>query len=120
MRIPKPLVAVLVACAFVGLSYGLTWALISRKNSVNSDAAMQYVIGKVGKLVVLPNGEPSVFTVDDPEQLVKEQAFFQGVEKGDSLLVYSDAARAILYSARRNRILNMGPITFSDQGLQTQ
>lgn len=67
---------------------------------------------EIGAIMVLPEGEPTIFDITDPAQLASQQAFFAGAQKGDKLLVYSQAAKAIIYSPARHLIVNVGPVTF--------
>lgn len=77
------------------------------------------VMASVGKLMLLPKGdEPVLARVEDPDALVKQQAFFAGAEKGDALLIFPKTQRAILYSLNRNLIINSGPIIAGDQSGQ--
>jgi hypothetical protein len=62
--------------------------------------------------MALPEGSPTVFNIEDPEKLQGQQAFFKGSEKGDQLVVFSESAKAIIYSPSRNIIVNAGPVTF--------
>lgn len=72
---------------------------------------LQAVVDKVGKLVVLPEGEqPTLATVADPEKL-KGQPFFARAKKGDKVLVYNKAQKAILYDPVLNKIVEIAPIT---------
>jgi hypothetical protein len=43
-----------------------------------------------------------------------QQAFFAGAENGDYLLIYKEAGKAVLYSAKKNKILNMGPFNVGE------
>ncbi len=71
------------------------------------------LVEDVKKLIYIGDTEmPAVFTIDDPELLISQQAFFTGAEKGDSLLIYSKSSKAIIYSKKRNMIINAGPVTF--------
>jgi hypothetical protein len=68
------------------------------------------LVEKVSKLVVLPEGEtPTIATVSDPEAL-KDQIFFAQAEKGDKVLIYTNAKKAVLFSVVRNKILNVAPL----------
>lgn len=68
------------------------------------------LVAKVGKLIVLPEGEtPTVATVADPEVL-RDQPFFAKAEKGDKVLIYTNARKAILYSPEDNKIVEVAPI----------
>lgn len=77
-----------------------------------ADKKSQALIAKVADHMLLPEGVPVIFTVEDPDMLAGQQAFFKGAEKGDTLLVYSEAGKAIIYSSKRNIIVNVGPVTF--------
>ncbi len=72
------------------------------------------ILAAVGKLIVLPKGEtPTVATVADPSQL-RDQPFFANAKKGDRVLIYSDARKAILYSESQNKIVEVAPINFEN------
>lgn len=68
------------------------------------------LIGKVSKLIVLPQGEdPTIATVTDPDKL-KSQPFFAAAKQGYKVLVYTKAQRAILYDPSGNKIVEVAPI----------
>ena len=72
---------------------------------------LKEVVAKVGRLVVLPEGEdPTLATVADPE-LLKDQPFFARAKKGDKVLVYNGAGKAILYDPVQDKIVEIAPIT---------
>ena len=72
---------------------------------------LQELIIKVGRLVVLPEGEePTLATVADPE-LLKDQPFFANAKAGDKVLVYNQAQKAILYDPVADKIIEIAPIT---------
>src|SRR3989344_2300142 len=65
------------------------------------------VVAKVSKLIVLPEGEtPTVATVADPE-LLKNQPFFAKAKKGDKVLIYANARKAIIYDPESTRIVEV-------------
>lgn len=68
----------------------------------------QELVAQVGKLMVLPEGEPTVATVVDAEALAKEQEFFKDAKNGDKVLIYKD--KAILFNVGESRIVNVGPV----------
>lgn len=77
----------------------------------SSSNELREIVTKVGKLYVLPEGEePTLATVADPEQL-KGQPFFERAKKGDKVLVYNKAQKAILYDPILNKIVEVAPIT---------
>jgi hypothetical protein len=68
------------------------------------------LVGIVGKLIVLPQGEtPTIATVTDPEKL-KEQLFFSKTTVGDKVLIYGLSKKAYLYSPSKNKVLEVAPI----------
>lgn len=82
------------------------------KNDPNAatQAEVKSLVSKVGKLMVLPGGEtPTIATVSDPEAL-SDQTFFVDAKKGDKVLIYSGARKAILYSPDFDKIINIAPL----------
>jgi len=68
------------------------------------------LINKVSKLIVLPEGEePTIATVTDPDRL-RDQPFFARAKRGDKVLIYTNARKAILYDPQENRIVEVAPI----------
>jgi len=81
-----------------------------------TNSELQEIVTKVGRLVVLPVDEqPTLATVADPEQL-KDQPFFAQAKKGDKVLVYNKAQKAILYDPVQNKIVEIAPITNTNNG----
>jgi hypothetical protein len=69
------------------------------------------LIERVGKLIVLPEGEePTVATVSDPAKL-KDQVFFANAKVGDKVLIYTKARKAYLYDPEGDILLEVAPIT---------
>jgi hypothetical protein len=109
-------VALVVAC---GLAYYFYHALSLAQGGTNAQAAanqaqqaqVQALVAKVGQLIVLPTNEtPTVAAVVDPAQL-QSQPFFAGAVKGDVVLIYTGAKKAILYDPVMNKIVEVAPIT---------
>ncbi|MGC9968943.1 MAG: hypothetical protein ABSC29_04430 [Minisyncoccia bacterium] len=72
------------------------------------------LVARVEQLIVLPQGEtPTVATVVDPNVL-KGQAFFANAVKGDLVLIYAGAKKAILYDPSMNKIVEVAPITIGN------
>jgi len=67
-------------------------------------------IAAVSRLMVLPSNEtPTMATVTDPEKL-KDQRFFVNAKRGDRVLIYTLAGKAILYSPTLNKIIEVAPV----------
>lgn len=85
-----------------------------KKSSSNPDtvaqAEVKALVSKVGRLMFLPEGEtPTIATVSDPNAL-KDQDFFADAKKGDKVLIYSTAQKAILYDPEADKIITIAPL----------
>jgi hypothetical protein len=71
---------------------------------------IQDIIANISEFFVLPTDEePTVATVSDPE-LLKGQAFFAKAKKGDKVIIYAKAKKAILYDPVARKIVDVAPI----------
>ena len=84
---------------------------ISYKNpELAAELEAKELAEKVGKLVLLPEGEvPALATVTDPE-LLKNQAFFAEAQSGDKVLIYTNAKKAILFRPSLNLVINISTV----------
>lgn len=108
-------VVTLLTVAFLA-SLGVAAYFYSQVNTLKTDpqkAAREEaktLVERVGKLIVLPEGEePTIATVTDPE-LLKDQPFFAKAKKGDKVLIYATAGKAILYDPAENKIVEVAPV----------
>ena len=83
-----------------------------RKNPQQvAQAEVKSIVAKVSHLILLPQGEtPTIATVTDPK-LLKDQPFFSKAQKGDQVLIYTNAKMAILYNPTTNLIIAVAPLT---------
>ena len=109
------LVAVIIA------AFGLAYYFYSEYSALkeNPDKIVQEetreLVNKIGKLIVLPEGEtPTVATVADTEKL-KDQPFFAKAKTGDKVLIYANAKKAILYDVENNKIVEVAPINIGNK-----
>lgn len=96
------------------LALAVTSIYFYKKSTTNPNAAtqaeVQSLVQKVGRLVVLPTDEtPTVATVSDPAAL-KDQPFFADAKKGDKVLIYSNAKKAILYDPVLDKVITIAPL----------
>ena len=72
---------------------------------------LEDTVQAVGKLIVLPTNEtPTLATVTDPAKL-QNQIFFSRATKGDKVLIYAVAGKAILYNPTLNKIVEVSSIS---------
>ncbi|MBM3231534.1 hypothetical protein FJZ28_04400 [Candidatus Peregrinibacteria bacterium] len=82
----------------------------------NQEAAKK-IITQLGKLIDLPtNIEPTVATIVDVDALRKKNPFYNKAENGDHLVVTTE--RAILFSSKKNKILDVVPVQLEPVGQQ--
>jgi len=63
------------------------------------------LLAKVAEIYLIPIGEePTIATVSDPEVL-KNKSFFTTSQKGDKVLIFSKAGRAVLYRPSIDKII---------------
>ena len=75
-----------------------------------AEEEVQAIVARVGKLMVLPQDEiPTMATILDPAELV-DQPFFASAQKGDKVLLYTNAKKAILYSPSQDKIIDVAPV----------
>lgn len=77
-------------------------------------AQTQTIKERVAKHIVAPQEEPVMAVVTSADALIKEQAFYAGVQNGDILLIYPQAGKAVLYSVSTDKLLNVGPVQVGD------
>lgn len=93
----------------------------SAVSKANNEKAVAEIIEKVGKLIVLPKDEtPVMATVLDADSLIKKEPFYAGSENGDVIMMYQNALKAIIYSPKRNIIVNVGPVYLPPQDQKSQ
>ena len=102
--------------AFFILSAGLAIYFFFEVRSLRAnpqqvaEKEVQAIVARVGKLMVLPQDEiPTMATILDPAELV-DQPFFASAQKGDKVLLYTNAKKAILYSPSQDKIIDVAPV----------
>lgn len=115
MNIKKYTLPILVLLIVVMSSIAAYFYQKTSALKASPDAAAQkeaaLIIARVGKLILLPEGEtPAVANVNDPEKL-KDQPFFAKAKAGDKVLLYQNARMAYLYDPVADRIIEVAPIT---------
>jgi hypothetical protein len=114
-KVIKNLIPVIAVVAILLAGYFYTQMYKLKKNpNVVAQAEVADLVSKIGELVLLPEGEtPTVATVSDPEAL-KDQTFFAQAVKGDKVLIYAQAKKAILYSVSMNKIIEVAPLNIGN------
>ncbi len=104
----------LFVLAVLGMGYFYMQYNALKNPTKTQEKELQSAIKKISNLMVLPTDEtPTLATVSDPDKL-KDQAFFAKAQKGDKVLIYAKAKKAILYSVSMNKILEVAPFSVSN------
>lgn len=115
-RTAKWLAALILAVFIVWLVHGYITTrnqLEQAKSPSAGQGQAQQLVGKVGQLVDLPQGEtPTIATVNDASKL-KSQAFFASAKDGDKVLIYSKAGKAVLYRPSTDKIIEYSSVNLS-------
>lgn len=111
----KMSIYLLLGCALVLALGGGVVYLHARKSSSDvqktAQDEAQKLVAAVGKLMVLPSQEqPIIATVADPAKL-SNQPFFAHALKGDKVLIYNIARKAILFRPETNLIIEVAPLS---------
>jgi hypothetical protein len=106
----------LVVVLGAGLGYRFyTKAKSSQDSQAVAKQEAQQLVATIEKLMVLPTDElPIVATVADPSKL-QDQPFFANAKKGDKVLIYNTAKKAILYDPANNLIIDVAPLSIGSQ-----
>ncbi len=75
-------------------------------------AEQELLVSKLSKHIVLPEGEPSIATVVNADNLKARSDFYALAENGSKIVLYAD--KAILYDSKRDIILNVAPVGWSE------
>jgi hypothetical protein len=114
-KIILPLIALIILAGTAGSSYYFYSKYQEAQGKLNNpdliaQQEVDQIISKLSKLMDLPEGEqPTIATVLEKEKLM-DQPFFQRSENGDKVIIYTKAAKAILYRPSANRIIEVAPI----------
>lgn len=109
----KKNIFVFIVVALLIVAGGTYYWWQSKSSATNpTTAEVKVVLDKLSKHILLPTGEdPQIGRIDDPAEAVKAQPFVAGSQKGDLLIIYVKAAKAIVYSPERDIIVNVGPVS---------
>lgn len=119
-RPKKIILLVIILLIAIGATAGAAYYYYKRLNDFKSNPQKmtqedtKTLVEKISKLIVLPTDEqPTVATVADPERL-KDQPFFANAKKGDKVLIYTNAKKAILYDPVENKIVEVAPLNIGN------
>lgn len=118
------ILTLLLIAGSAGTAYYFYTKYQTAQNALNNPeqiakSEVKILLDKLGKFIELPTDEdPNVATVLDKDKL-KDQAFFAKAENGDKVIIYTKAAKAILYRESTNKIIEVAPISMTQPEAST-
>lgn len=92
----------------------------AEKQAQEAEEEKQKILASLGKLMILPEGDPVLFKVSNEEVMRKQQAFFKDAKNDDVLLVFQQSGKAIIFRPSANLVVNAGPVNFDQNATSTQ
>lgn len=92
--------------------YQKTKALLNKSSEVLGETSNQEIVDKVSKLIEVPLETPSVEKITD-KSIFQDQPFFKNSQNGDSILVFNNAKKVVIYREAVNKIIDVGTIVTS-------
>ncbi len=113
-RFAVPL-GIVVAIILLGSAFEVGRISVYRAHPEFADADQAAaLLKKVGQLIELPANEtPTLATINDAASAKQDQPFLAAAENGDVLIVYTNAAEALLYRPSTDKLIAVGPINTS-------
>ena len=110
-------VLAIIAIALIAIIGYFGWNMMHAggTQAEKAQAEAKSLSAEVAKIMVVPNETPIVASVEQADTLKKEQPFYANVQNGDKLLIYPQAAKAIIFRESSNMIINAGPVQFQGQ-----
>jgi hypothetical protein len=102
--LPWILLAIFIVCS---VYFWLQLSKYNNSNQNNPNAEITSLVEKVGKIVLLPEGDlPQIATINDLKNLVGHP-FFMNAKVGDKVLIYSKDKKVIMYRPSTNMIIEV-------------
>lgn len=109
----KVLILLLAVTTSLSLFFGYKYYTLKTDPQKIAKESARDIVSEVSKLTILPEEEPTIASVSDPEKL-KSQPFFAGAKLGDKVLIYPKAQKAILYDPDKKVIINIAPLNLGN------
>lgn len=99
--------------ALAGVAFAIYFYLEAAELKKNPDVLLKEeaknIMADLSKIILLPNEEPAIASVADPEKL-KDQPFFAQAIEGDKVIFFKVAGKAILWRPSEKKIIEVSPL----------
>lgn len=99
-------VAVLVLVAVGGVGTSVFFYRDYQRNQNSDQAKAKELVGRLGGFIDLPSSTPTVVTVVSKDKLAN-QALAARVKDQDTLLIYGEAKRIVIYRPSTKKVVDM-------------
>ncbi len=114
-------VLLVVGVLFLALSFEAgRWSVYRAHPDLSANEQVQEVLGKVGKLIQLPSETPTMAAIQDAASAKQGQPFLANAQNGDVLIVYANAAEALLYRPSTDKLIAVGPVNTNTPSSMSQ
>jgi hypothetical protein len=86
------------------------WSVYRAHPELGNTEQVTAILTKIGQLIQLPNEQPTMVTINDAVSAKQQQPFLTNAENGDILIVYPNAAEALLYRPSTDKLIAVGPV----------
>lgn len=108
------LILIAIGASGVSIYFNNRYHQAIQDPQTTAKAEADKLIAQISKIILLPSEEtPTIATVSDPDKL-KNQPFFNDTQKGDKVLIYTNARKAFIYRPGSNKIINIAPLTIGN------
>ncbi len=105
-------ILIFVVLILLCIAYGAGRASVYQANPGLAQAEQaNSILAHVGKFMQLPSETPTMATIKDAASAKAAQPFLVNAENGDVLIVFQQAAEAILYRPSTDKIISVGPVS---------
>lgn len=105
------LVLIAVGASVVSIYFYNRYRLATQDPQKAVKAETDKLLAKVSRIILLPGEEmPTIATISDPDKL-KNQPFFSDAQKGDKVLIYTNARKVFIYRPSIDKIISIAPLT---------
>lgn len=111
------IVLLAILAVFFGFQYKQSQDDVARLSNPEESAQAEIaeITEHISEIVTLPDETPSLATVNDPGKL-RDQTFFLQAAKGDKVLIYTEAKRAVLYRPSTEKVVEVSSVTITRNG----
>lgn len=104
------LILIIIGVSGISIYFYNRYRLAIQDSQKTVQAETDKLLAQISKIALLPNEEmPTIATVSDPDKL-KNQPFFREAQKGDKVLIYTNAKKAFIYRPGINKVISIAPL----------